>query len=93
MKLLLDGSKMRESLFYKKFKEIVGVSNEAWEKRSNVTKDNGSEYYSSQDEKFLFCGTAYDPPKLYRKDRAAKHRNSAKLTDNSRRNVMRCSHK
>jgi hypothetical protein len=66
-RLLLDGSKMCESVFFKKFRKLVGVSWESWEKRKNVKQDNGSEYYNSQDDNFIFCGTAYEPPKLYRK--------------------------
>ena len=66
-KLLLDGSKMPEKRFYKRFKEIVGTTVGRWENRKSVKQDNGAEFYSSEDAEFWYCGSAYDPPKLYRK--------------------------
>lgn len=67
MKVLLDGSKMHGKVFYKKFKEIVGISFGWWIKRKNVKSDGGSEWYDYQDENFLLGGTAYEPPKLFKK--------------------------
>lgn len=39
-KMLLDGSKMPEKEFYKRFKEIVGVSFTWWIKRETTGSDN-----------------------------------------------------
>jgi hypothetical protein len=67
MKVLLDGSKMPAKVFYKKFREIVGVSFGWWIRRKNVKQDGGNEWYDYTDDKFTLGGSAYDPPKLYGK--------------------------
>jgi hypothetical protein len=67
MKILLDGSKMREKTFYRRFRKIVGVSFKWWIKRKSVVPSGGSEWYEWRDEYFVVGGSAYDPPKLYGK--------------------------
>jgi hypothetical protein len=68
MKLLLDGSKMKEKVFYEKFSSIVGVSFDAWIKRDDVKSGAGSEWYDYQDDAYLVGGTMYAPPKFFKKD-------------------------
>jgi hypothetical protein len=64
--ILLDGSKMRERVFDKRFRKIVGVSFTWWIKRKDVLRDGGSEWYEYRDSNFILGGSAYDPPILYK---------------------------
>jgi len=64
-KVLLDGSKMPSKEFYRRFKEIVGVSFGWWIRRKNVKSDGGDEWYDWTDGEYTIGGTAYDPPKLF----------------------------
>lgn len=85
MKLLLDGSKMRESIFYKKFRAIVGVSWSRWIDNPKTKRDSGSEWYCDQDDNFVCSGSVYEPPKLYRKTRRRALRNRLARRTTSRK--------
>ena len=61
---------MKENVFYKRFKEIVGCTFESWIKRDTVKSNSGSELYDWQDNNFILGGSAYDPPKLYKKTKS-----------------------
>jgi len=77
MELLLDGSKLPEKVFFAKFREIVGATWEDWSSRDSTEKDSGSEWYCDQDDKFVCSGSAYDQPKLYRKNAPQENKECA----------------
>jgi hypothetical protein len=66
MKVLLDGSKMRAKMFYRRFRNIVGVSYKWWIKKKSIVSSSGSEWYEYRDEQFVLGGDAYNPPRLFR---------------------------
>lgn len=70
MKLLLNGARMRERTFNKRFRKIVGVHFHNWIRRKSVKSWGNSEFYDYQDDTFLVGGSAYDPPRLWKKTKS-----------------------
>lgn len=70
--LLLDGSTMPEKEFYKRFREIVGTTFYRWIGKPTTKSDGGGEWYEWNDDTYILGGTAYAPPKLYKKEQGAE---------------------